>query len=173
VRNCLTSAIAICPPQICIPQCLSWQSKAAVGNLIVARQLCADSVEKVDIRGVPKFRCRGNISRTAVKFAHPDSQALQRRDNSDLAIPPAKIFETTSMRRKISNQRQMATFSTLSAISCHYHNEKSINYDYELRNEPLSDSGAFWTYESVHFDKWRDLPCRCSSWFWHGRFVLE
>jgi len=77
------------------------------------------SVEKLQNRGALYFRYRSKISKTAAKFSRPDSQALQDRDNRKLATPSAKISETISMRRKFLNQRQMGSFSTVSALSRH------------------------------------------------------
>jgi len=79
------------------------------------RPLSADSVEKLKNREAQFFRYRSKISKTAAKFARPDSQALQRCDNRKLATPSAKMSETIFMRRKFLDQRQMWSFSTLSA----------------------------------------------------------
>jgi hypothetical protein len=72
----------------------------------------ADSVEKVENRGVSYFRYRSEILKTAARIARPDSQALQGRDNRKLVTPSAKISKTLSMGRKFLDPRQMGSFST-------------------------------------------------------------
>jgi hypothetical protein len=80
-------------------------------------QIWAYSVEKLENRGLEYFRCRSKISKAAVKFTHPDSQALQGDGNRKFATLSAKITKTISMRQEFLDQRQIGSFSTVSAGS--------------------------------------------------------
>ena len=78
--------------------------------------------------------------KTAAKFARPDSQTLQGRDNSKIATPSARISKTISMRRKFSDQRQMRSFSTVSAVSSHSLQARKADYSFAkavVQSSPL------------------------------------